>query len=116
MEEYKVVIDRDEFAAPHWVSINKMEAWTESKTEKLNELSIHLLETVARFRPEIKSARMLGFSDGEHKLLITKPKIAGFGEIVSINAVGALLDPTGATFTASAHVLETPADDVIVTE
>jgi len=59
MEGYKAIIDRDEFVAPHWVSIDKQKAWTESKIEKLNELSAHLLKTVARYRPEVKSARTL---------------------------------------------------------
>ena len=30
-------------------------------------------------KPEVKSARMLGFSRGEHRVIITKPSIAGFG-------------------------------------
>ena len=58
VEEYRAVID-DEFSAPDFAVIRKKKVWAESKIEKLNDLSVGLIETVARYRPEVKSARTL---------------------------------------------------------
>jgi SNF2 family DNA or RNA helicase len=30
-------------------------------------------------KPEVKESRILGFTNGDHRVLVTKPKIAGFG-------------------------------------
>ncbi|MBN1870745.1 MAG: poly-beta-1,6-N-acetyl-D-glucosamine N-deacetylase PgaB [Candidatus Omnitrophica bacterium] len=57
--EYEIVVGDEKLAAPLGASISERKAWTESKTKKLNELSEHLLKAVARYRPEIKSARTL---------------------------------------------------------
>lgn len=58
-EEYKRITGRDDLVAPYMLSRDESEAWTQLKVDKLNELSMHLMETAARYRPEVKSARTL---------------------------------------------------------
>lgn len=61
------------------------EAWivwcdTDYEAEALRAvLPDHVVEVHGSDSPEVKAARLLGFADGEFKILLTKPKIAGFG-------------------------------------
>jgi biofilm PGA synthesis lipoprotein PgaB len=44
---------------PQLLSADQQSEWTNAKVEKINELSLDLLATVAKYRPEIESARTL---------------------------------------------------------
>jgi SNF2 family DNA or RNA helicase len=42
--------------------------------------SIHgAVEVSGSDKPEVKESRIIGFTNGGHRVLVTKPKIAGFG-------------------------------------
>jgi hypothetical protein len=45
----------------------------------LNQLIPDAVQVAGSDTPEQKEERMMGFSDGKYRVLITKPKIAGFG-------------------------------------
>lgn len=59
VEQYNKITGKSEIIAPHQLSMEQREAWTELKTRKLNELAEHLMGVVKRYRPEAKSARTL---------------------------------------------------------
>ena len=55
--------------------------WCEMNDEgdALTEHITGAVQVAGADSPEDKSERMLGFSDGKHRVLVTKPKLAGFG-------------------------------------
>lgn len=60
------------------------EAWTiwcdtDYEAEALRSVLPDHVEVHGSDTPEVKAARLLGFARGEFKILLTKPKIAGFG-------------------------------------
>ena len=50
-----------------------------AESEALCEAIPDAVEVAGRHKDDEKSARMLGFSAGKHRVLVTKPQIAGFG-------------------------------------
>lgn len=50
-----------------------------AESEALTKAIDGAVEVAGRHSDDEKSARMLGFSSGEHRVLVTKPQIAGFG-------------------------------------
>jgi len=57
--DYNKITGHNEIIAPDELNVRQMEAWTELKIEKLNELTQQLIRAVQRYRPEIQSARTL---------------------------------------------------------
>lgn len=55
--------------------------WCESNQESalLTQLIPDAREVRGDIKPEEKEARLLGFADGDFRVMITKPKLAGFG-------------------------------------
>ena len=67
------------------IALEPDEAWivwcdTDYEAEALRAvLPDHVVEVHGSDSPEVKADRLLGFADGRIKILLTKPKIAGFG-------------------------------------
>lgn len=70
-------------ACSDWVnSINSsVLVWAESNEEgnKLEQSINDCVQVAGSDKQEVKEERLLGFSDGKYKKLVSKPKIAGFG-------------------------------------
>jgi hypothetical protein len=67
----KMVNDSDE----QWI------VWchTNAESDELTRLIEDAVEVRGSDKPDVKVDRMLGFSEGRNRVLVTKPKIAGFG-------------------------------------
>lgn len=55
-----------------WCNLN-------DESEMLASLIDGAVEVSGSDKPEVKESRILGFTNGGHRVLVTKPKIAGFG-------------------------------------
>ena len=55
-----------------WCALN-------AESDALRKAIDGAVEVKGSDKPETKAERMIGFSDGEHRVIVTKPSIAGFG-------------------------------------
>jgi len=73
--------DRCERAAALANHDRPVTVWCETNDESalLTSLIDDAIEVRGDQKPEEKERRLLGFSDGEYRVIVTKPKLAGFG-------------------------------------
>jgi hypothetical protein len=106
--------------------------WCELNTEgdELEDAIPDAVQVKGSDSQEAKEARLLGFADGSHRVLITKPSIAGFGLNWQHCATMVFLGAThsyeqtyqairrcwrfGQTKPVDAHVIRSEADEAIV--
>lgn len=80
-EKRRTIKERCELAAELATHDDPVTVWCETNEESalLAKLIPDAMEIRGDMTPEEKERRILGFSDGDYRAIVTKPKLAGFG-------------------------------------
>ena len=80
-EKRRTINERCELAADLATHDKPVTVWCETNDESamLAKMIPDAMEIRGDMTPEEKERRILGFSDGDYRVIVTKPKLAGFG-------------------------------------